>query len=261
MKNHTDYGAKIKKPCVTVTYKKDGEVAYHVDLVVYTYEDKEDTSSQLYLARGKSSKSDETCWEKSDPVGLVEYVKDKYKGEDYKEEREQFRRVVRYMKRWKNKKFSSSGNAEPPSIGITLIAVDKFEAVREFDYLQEKYLYDDLEALLKFVKSIKSLFYYKGVSEKGRVLYAIEYNLPATLNFEPNTNVFKKMSDDYMTDFKEKIDALISDLEDVKKETDEVEQCTKLNKIFGSDFPIPEKKNAAKQQMNYIPATSSSGVI
>ena len=29
--------AKIKKPCVTVTYKKDGEAAYHVDLVTYVY--------------------------------------------------------------------------------------------------------------------------------------------------------------------------------------------------------------------------------
>lgn len=261
LENHTDYGAKIKKPCVTVTYKKDGEAAYHVDLVVYSYEDKENTNSQLYLARGKSNESDETCWEKSDPVGLVDYVKDKYKGADYKEEREQFRRVVRYMKRWKNKKFSSSGNAEPPSIGITLIAVDKFEASRKYDYLEEKYLYDDLEALLKFARTINTLFVYKGISDNGRNMYAIEYNLPSSLNFEPNTNVFKKMSDNYMTDFKEKIDALVNDLEAVKNEPDELEQCKKLNKIFGDDFPVPEKKNSAKKQMNYIPTTSSSGVI
>lgn len=261
LKNHTEYGAKIKKPCVTVTYKKDGEAAYHVDLVVYTYEDKEDTDSQLYLARGKISESDETYWEKSDPVGLVDYVKNKYKGEKYKEDREQFRRVVRYMKRWKNKKFSSSGNAEPPSIGITLIAVDKFEASKQYDYLEEKYLYDDLEATLNFVKKIKNLFCYKEMSENGRALYSIEYNLPSALNFEPNTNVFKKMSDNYMTDFKEKIDVLVNDLEAVKNETDEVEQCKKLKKIFGEDFPVPEKKNAAKQQMNYIPTTSSSGAV
>ncbi len=54
LKNHTEYGAKIKKPCVTVTYKKDGEAAYHVDLVTYVYEDKDDSDSQLYLARGKT---------------------------------------------------------------------------------------------------------------------------------------------------------------------------------------------------------------
>lgn len=50
LENHTEYGAKIKKPCVTVTYKKNGEPSYHVDLVVYTYDDKTDTQSQMYLA-------------------------------------------------------------------------------------------------------------------------------------------------------------------------------------------------------------------
>lgn len=30
LQSHTEYGAEVKKPCVTVTYKKDGEAAYHV---------------------------------------------------------------------------------------------------------------------------------------------------------------------------------------------------------------------------------------
>lgn len=261
LKNHTEYGAKIKKPCVTVTYKKDGEAAYHVDLVVYTYDDKDETDSQMYLARGKNSESDETCWEMSDPVGLVNYVNDKFKGDEAKDDREQFRRIIRYIKRWKNKKFSSSGNAEPPSIGITLIAVDRFNASKKYDYLEEKYIYDDLEAVLNFAREIQGLFTFNGISENGRCLYSIEYNLPSDLRFEENTNVFKKMSDNYMTDFKEKIDDLITDLEAVKNEADEVEQCKKLNKIFGDDFPIPEIKNAAKQQINSFPPTSSSGVL
>lgn len=261
LENHTDYGTTIKKPCVTVTYKKDGEAAYHVDLVVYAYEDKDDKNSQLYLARGKNAQSNETCWEKSDPVGLVNYVNEKYKGDDCKNDREQFRRVIRYMKRWKNKKFSSSGNAEPPSIGITLIAVDKFNSWKKYDCLLEKDIYDDLEALFGFAKEIKKLFAFNGIDDNGRYLYRIEYNLPSELNFEANTNVFKKMSDVQMTDFKEKIDSLISNLEEVKNETDEIEQCKKLRRIFGDDFPVPETKNAAKQQMNYIPSTSSSGVI
>ena len=73
-------------------------------------------------------------------------------------------------------------------------------------------------------------------------MYTIEYNLPSSLNFESDVNLFRKMSDNYMTDFKEKIDDLVDDLEAVKSETDEVEQCKMLSKIFGDDFPIPEKK-------------------
>lgn len=261
LKNHTDYGAKIQKPCVTVTYKKEGEAAYHVDLVTYTYEDKDYSESQLYLARGKDSKSSETCWEKSDPVGLVDYVRDKYKGEDSKDDREQFRRVIRYIKRWKNKVFSKIGNAEPPSIGITLIAVDKFEVSKSYDIVEEVYKYNDLEAVLSFAKEIQKLFVFDGITEKGHCLYKIEYNLPSSLRFEPNSNIFRKMTANHMTDFKEKIDTLVIGLEAVKEEVDEVEQCKKLNKIFGDDFPVPEKKDVAKKQMNYIPSTSSSGVF
>lgn len=258
LQNHTEYGAKVKKPCVTVTYKKDGEVAYHVDLVVYTYEDKEDTESQLYLARGKDSTPEEICWEKSDPKGLVDYINDKY--EAGTEDREQYRRIIRYMKRWKNLKFSSAGNAEPPSIGITLIAADKFEVSKTYDCLEEKWKYEDLEALIGFVKEIQNLFVLQNISEKGRLLYRIKYPLPSSLNFEDDTDVFKKMTDIHMTDFKDKIDKLVCDLEAVREEADEVEQCRLLNKIFGDDFKVPEKRDASKKQMNYIPSSSSSGV-
>ena len=48
--------------------------------------------------------------------------------------------------------------------------------------------------------------------------------------------------------------------QEVKEEADEVEQCKLLNKIFGDDFKIPEKKNASKKQVNCIPVSSSSGV-
>ncbi|MFR3820870.1 MULTISPECIES: nucleotidyltransferase domain-containing protein [Hungatella] len=258
LQNHTEYGAKVKKPCVTVTYKKNGETAYHVDLVVYTYEDKNDTESQLYLARGKDSIPEEICWEKSDPKGLVDYINNKYEADT--KDREQYRRVIRYMKRWKNLKFSSSGNAEPPSIGITLIAADQFEVSKSYNYLEEKWEYDDLDALIGFTKEIQNLFKFQGISENGRVLYRIKYPLPSSLNFESDTDIFKKMTDIYMTDFKDKIDKLVNDLEAVKEEADEVEQCRMLNKIFGDDFKIPEKKNASKKQVNCIPVTSSSGV-
>lgn len=258
LKNHTEYGSKIKSPCVTVTYKKDGEIAYHVDLVVYTYEDKDDTESQMYLARGKDSKPEEICWEKSDPKGLVDYINDKFEADS--KDREQYKRVIRYMKRWKNLKFSNSGNAEPPSIGITLIAADKFEVSKNYDYFEKKWKYDDLEAIIGFAKKIQNLFTFVGLSDKGRLLYRINYSLPSSLNFEFGTDIFKKMSDIYMTDFKDKIDKLITDLEEVRKEADEVEQCILLNKIFGEDFKIPEKTDASKKQMNCIPSSSSSGV-
>ena len=247
LKDHTEYGTTVKKPCVTVTYKKDGEAAYHVDLVTYLYEDHTDKDSQLYLARGKESMPEEIYWEKSDPVGLVDYINNKV---DKGNARDQFRRTIRYIKRWKNRRFNSAGHAEPASIGITLIVADNFVESSG----------DDLSALLSAVKSIQNLFQTVKY-EDGRWLYRIKYPMPYSLNFENDTDAFEKMTDIQMTDFKEKLEKLIRDLEAVQSEADEIEQCKKLQKIFGEDFHVPETKNISKVQHNYIPPSSASGVI
>lgn len=252
LKDHTEYGAHIKNPCVTVEYKKDGELAYHVDLVVYAYEDKDNTDSQLYIARGKKHSNEENkFWEEAEPIELKDMIMGKY--EDNKQ-RNQYRRIIRYMKRWKNLKFSSDGNCEPPGIGITLLAYEKFKP-QKWDWLESKYIFDDLEALICFVKAVKSMFFFISINDNEERQYKIEYNLPV----RPYTNVFSKMTVIQMTEFKNKIDKLLEDLEEVKLESDIVEQCKKLNKIFGGDFPVPAKEDESKAQRNFLPPTSASG--
>jgi len=248
LKNHTEYGADIKKPCVTVTYKKNGSAEYHVDLVTYSYAEKDDHNSQMYIALGKESSSeDELVWEKADPIGLVDYINDKISDTT---NRKQFRRVVKYLKRWKHLKFLSNGHGEPPSIGITLIAVDTFDPADN----------DDLQALLNTVKIIQSQFSYKEYDyDNKRHLYQISYSLPWSLQFEAGHNVFEKMSIKQMTTFKEKIDKLVDDLQIVKDEPDLVKQCIKLRQIFGDDFNVPAAKDVSKTQLNYIPKSTASG--
>lgn len=247
LKEHTDYGAKIKKPCVTVTYKKDGESAFHVDLVTYLYDDKKNSDSQLYIAKGIDSNEDSKKWEKADPKGLVDYIKD---GVEKGEKRDQFRRVTRYLKKWKSRNFISTGNANPPSIGITLIAVDNFIFYKD----------NDLEALINVVNKINGKFNFKKTTEKGRNLYRINLCLPYSLNFEYGNDIFVKMSDCQMTDFKDKIQKLSDSLFEVKNELDEQEQYKLLNKIFGDDFKVPEFENSAKKQSDYMPSSSASGM-
>ena len=96
-------------------------------------------------------------------------------------------------------------------------------------------------------------------SEGERWLYRLTYPMPDSLNFESNTDAFCKMTDIQMTDFKDKIEKLYRDLQNVEKEPDEVEQCSMLQKIFGDDFNIPESDSVSKKQFNYIPASSASG--
>lgn len=244
LENHTDYGAKIKKPCVTVSYKKDGEVAYHVDLVIYSHEEKNDEQSQLYIAKGKNS--DEQEWEEADPKGLVEYVNNtinKGKG------REQFRRIVRYLKKWKNVKFTTAGHENPPSIGITLMAIDNFVYIEN----------DDLESLKCVVEAMCNKFVVNGTDTNGQSLYRVTLPLPSILRFKENNDIFEKMSDRQMTNFKEKLELLLDRLNAVKGEIDEQEQYKILNKIFGDDFTVPKEECSAKKQSFFIPPSSASG--
>ena len=206
LENHTDYGAEVKKPCVNVTYKKGGEKAFHVDLVSYAYEDKDDHESQMYLAHGKNSSSEEDVrWDKADPVALVDHIKN---GIENKEDRDQFRRIVRYLKRWKNIKFNESGHSEPPSIGITLLVQNEFSPCAG----------DDLTALLNSVEKIINKFQFSEYGENDRALYTISCSMPCDLRFEPGNDAFEKMSKAQMTDFKDKIEKMYSDLEKVQAE-------------------------------------------
>ena len=52
----------------------------------------------MYIAKGESEDSQE--WEEADPKGLVDYINDKV---EQGKERDQFRRIVRYLKKWKNR--------------------------------------------------------------------------------------------------------------------------------------------------------------
>ena len=244
LKHHTDYGATIKKPCVTVTYKKDGEAAYHVDLVSYVYDDHHDTDSQMYIAKGENS--EESTWEKADLVKLVDHINNAV---EEGEEREQFRRVVRYLKRWKMLRFASGGHVEPPSIGITLIAADSFAFHKG----------DDLQAVTDVCRAIKDQFFFADYDENGDALYDIKLGLPAHLRFEPDSDVFEKMSLHQKTGFKKKVDKLVKDLDAVASEADWVVQCRRLSEIFGDDFDVPGKSETSKKQPTFIPTTSSSG--
>ena len=243
--NHTDYGAEIRRPCVTVTYKKNGEKAYHVDLAIYAH-DEDESNDQLYLAVGKTKGTDDVGWEKSDPKGLITYIGDM----DNKDERDQFRRITRYIKRWKNLKFSPDGHSEPPSIGLTLLLHDYYQ-----------YMYDDdLRSMYSTINIILDKFTFSSVADDGEVLYRLKCPLPLHLQFEQDTDVFNKMTDLQMTTFKNKLEILKSKINDVLVEEEPVKQCQILEKIYGDDFPLLEPADLYQEHKSFIPYSSSSGM-
>ncbi|CAI8989668.1 Nucleotidyltransferase [Bacillus sp. IT-79MI2] len=249
LKNHTKTLPKIKNPCVTITYSLDGEPAYHVDLPVYI---KSKYDNNLYLAWGKEfAKEEDKYWNPADPEGLNNHIKNSFTDDAKK----QFKRIVRYMKKWKDIRFDSSGNSQPPSVGITLAAVDLFSYKQSYDSLSGKFTDDDLCALKDFVSNLKNRFILKWDSELEKTFYTIEYNLPV----QPNTNVFSKMSNKQMDSFYQKLNDLENALTEAEGKSDPHEACKILSpKYFGDKFPIPESKEARYKQVALSSAPSSS---
>lgn len=248
LKDHTQ-SVKVKSPCVTVTYQKNDEPIYHVDLAIYS---SKNSDKKMYLAKGKEySKSENKKWETADPKGLIKAIKEKFSD---KKDRAQFRRVIRYLKRWKDIKFSSDGNAAPLGIGITVAAYKWFYVSKEIeDIFANKYKYEDLNALINFVSLLISKF--RLVIHDGEVVKRLQVELP----FEPGDELFRNMTNKQMTNFKDELEDLETVLRQASDEVDPVVACEYLVDVFGDDFPVPEKEETAKRKnCAFTPSNSSA---
>lgn len=220
---------RIRRSCVTVTYQEDGEDAYHVDFAVYAAENPD---GKIYLSKGKEKSNNENrFWEVSSPQELISEIKNKFSDSD---DAAQFRRCIRYLKKWKNHKFSSDGNEAPTGIALTILAYKYFVADKTVDYLTNASEYNDFLALKGMVGNIKNAFIQKYDTESGQYLHSIELKLIV----EPWNDLFEKMTAKQMDDFYKKIDNMSKTLEEVEQEEKRNKACEKLQSIFGEDFPI-----------------------
>lgn len=223
----------IRRSCVTVTYQIDGESAYHVDFAIYAAEN---ADGKMYIAKGKEFSSDENKkWELSDPQGLIDTVKGKYSGDDAA----QFRRVIRYMKKWRTHQFSSGGNGAPTGISLTILAYDLFSVKKTYDWSTKKDVYDDFSALYDLVTSIKNAFSLTWNGEEKVWYHTISMNLPV----EPRNNLFEKMTEKQMENFYQKLNSMITKLDEVKTKEKRSDACSILVDLFGEDFPVTVDKS------------------
>lgn len=250
LEDHTVLGTELRKSCVTVKYRVDGEQAYHVDLAVYAYDDIESDTRRLFLAKGmRGSGTKHRWWEESDPQGLIDWVKKRFQDA----QREQFLRVIRALKRWKAEKFKTDGQNAPSGIGLTVAAGLWFQPQIQTNRLSNSIRSDDLQALCVFVDALVSQFHRVGMNEDGSPEYRLLVNLPIA----PGLDIFARMTDGQMTTFRERLIQLRDRLGDVTREPDPVRACELMRKDFGDDFPVPDKKNTARGGGRAI---ASSGV-
>jgi hypothetical protein len=240
---------RIRRPCVTVFYKENGvEGAYHVDLAIYSARGS-NTDGKDYLAVGRlGDLLSEQEWKVSDPTGLQHALFSRFKSDSHG--RQQFRRVMRFIKRWKDVNFSSAGNGAPRGIGLTLNAHYGFTPTY-FDLLNRTR--DDLGALRKLVDDMLSRFSYQYREKRNESGHCLIAKLPV----EPWSDVYENMTLGQMTTFETKLKDLKAALDAAYEEEDPHEACKRLEKVFGSDFPIPAKSDTARKA---VAGAASSGI-
>jgi len=252
LENHTDLGTKIRRSCVTVYYKLNGEQAYHVDLAIYAFDNPESSAPRLFLARGKrNSDADKHGWEVSDPRGLMSWVENRFSNGDHEI---QFLRVIRALKRWKTEKFKTDGNNAPSGIGLTIAASSWFSPKVVRDTFAGKTTFDDLGAMRALVSTMVAGFQLNGSKEDGSPLYRLAVPLPVP----PGKDIFDRMTVGQMTTFRERLMQLEERLAEVTKEVDPVVACELMRKDFGEEFPVPDKSGTG--QRGGGPAIASVGV-
>lgn len=113
VRGHTKEDPVDKNPCIRVIYSGQ----YHVDLPIYG-----EYKNEFYLAeRGEKG------WHVSDPKALTEWFKNQVKQND-----EQLRNIVRYLKAWADYKSKSKNVILPSGLILTILAVENY-ASRERD--------------------------------------------------------------------------------------------------------------------------------
>ncbi|RKD26519.1 hypothetical protein BEP19_16905 [Ammoniphilus oxalaticus] len=246
---HTN-DVKMKTPCITVSY----QAGYHVDITVYA---SENSDGKVYLAKGRPGSAEENKkWDESNPKDLIKTIRDHFDNEN---DRKQFRRIIRYLKRWKDIQFKNTTYGKPTGIALTACAYHHMYVKKEIvDIMQSKVEYRDLDALTTLVSNILDQFRTVSVIEDDSVVYypKITVDLPVA----PYPDLFEKMSLKQMKTFKKELESLLECLLDAKAEADPTDAAEILKKAFGDDFPVPPRKDTGKKAaaLALIPSSESA---
>ena len=220
---------KIKMPCVTAQYYKEGEKRFHLDYPVYKV-----NHGSYYHAIGKEFSDEKSRkWESSDPEGLIDWVNDKLAvgGE---EKYSQYKRLIRYLKRWRNYCITGVERKQIYSIGLTVMIRESFNSCISVDGE-----FNDLESLKNTVATILNNCYFScyHFDANNNPQYDVVVYLPVI----PKLDIFFKHGRTLGTFFHDKLTLLKKNLQKADDEVTLKKKCQILaDDVFGDDFPIPE---------------------
>lgn len=226
LKKHGFKEPKIKKPCVTADYAND---PFHIDFPTYRVDNDNEDSYELAVGKEFSDK-DNRSWSPSDPKGLVKWIKS---NENHQfpyntltsEEKNQFYRLVRYMKRWRDERYTSKEERKKVySVALTIMIKESFcpNIDDEGNANDHKALQDTLEIMINkyFTRTINGN-------------YSISVRLPVT----PNNNIYQDKGESVGKLLQPRLNNLLDALKEVDEKDTLKAQCELLRKHFGNDFP------------------------
>ncbi|RKG78338.1 nucleotidyltransferase [Corallococcus sp. CA049B] len=220
VKPHTNL-VKWRKSCIIVYYQQAGEAVYHVDLAVMA----RTSSRELHLARGEENSAyGQREWQPDDRLGFIQAVADRFSGD----EAAQFRRVIRYLKRWKDLHFPTEGRAAPTGLSLTVAAYAWFQPSQKSTWAGTEE--SDLTATLNLVNAIRRNFRQVLNTETRRFGPRLTLQFPKA----PFDDVLARMTHQQMDEFYRRLETLEAWL----KYAAERNSATSLVHAFGNDFPV-----------------------
>jgi hypothetical protein len=212
IKDHT-HDVEWRRACITVSYRRAGRTRYHVDLAVMA---KAPNSDLLHLALGKQhAAANLREWQPDNRQAFMRNLEGRFNGEDAA----QFRRVIRYLKRWKDTHFPPEGHSAPTGLGLTVAAY------RWFQVAKPRGEYDDLAATALLVRMMRQGFQPTG----GGPRLVLEFP------YAPKDDVFARMNAEQMRQFQQRLEKLSGWLEEARTSGN----AGPLRQAFGTDFPLP----------------------
>jgi hypothetical protein len=223
-----------KERCSRAEYRNQ----FHIDTPVYHLNCDTDERRLACLTKG---------WEASDPKAFYKWFRDALTGD----EREQVRRLIRYLKAWAALSFDDIPDSRPSSIFITVLVTEAYSDIG----LALLYDFADDDALISVIRTMH-----------GRLNRNRSVQNPAT-EAEEDLN---RMNEDAWAAFLPRLDALLDIAERAADVTDEGSAALIWSEAFSFLMPLPnvdevelvdERTSRSLMQLPDIDITVYTGTV
>ena len=212
VEGHTDIKPNDREPCVRAIFK----AGYHVDLPAYKIVQENDKDKN-HLAKKAAG------WEESNPRGMNNWFQ-----QEVKNKSPQVRRVVKYLKGWKDFRKSKSSAKLPSGLTLTILATEEF------------------------VSDIRDDISFSGTNKA--VLNRLKLNEAIWKPYQPTENMRKYMTDGQFENFLEELEKLVAAGKEAIGEDNARTASEKWRKVLGERFhcPIPIKVRGQKSSPKHL---------